>query len=347
MSIFSYNQRNNIILISIVVLGCFLLYALSSMFSAILGAIVMYTIFRPFYLYLVNKKGWNKSGVATLIIVLSLLVIVLPFLALSLMVISKIASIDLSSLPIQVWQAKVDEFTGKYINQPHFFEDTVAKLGNLATELFPSIIGGAANIIITLVVMYFLLFFMFTQINEFEATLLRYAPFREQYSLKFATELRDSTYSNVLGQGLIALVQGALLANGFWLAGIPDPIFWGVIGVFLSFLPIIGAPTLTIPAAAILFVNDHTLKGVLLLAYGVLFIGNIDNVMRMIINKRVANTHPLISVIGVFIGIPMFGILGLVFGPLLLSYFLLLVEIYETNRLAADRLDRIRGTSDS
>ena len=263
------------------------------------------------------------------------------------MVIGKIASIDLSSLPIQVWQSKVDAFTGEHINQPHFFEDTVAKLGTYATELFPSIIGSAAGIIITLFVMYFLLFFMFTQIYEFEATMLKYAPFREQYSLKFALALRDSTYSNVLGQGLIALVQGALLANGFWLAGIPDPLFWGIIGVFLSFLPVIGAPTLCIPASIILFVNDHTLKGILLLAYGVLFIGNIDNVLRLIINKRVANTHPLITIIGVFIGIPLFGILGLVFGPLLLSYFLLLVEIYETNLLAADRLDRIRGAGES
>ena len=347
MSIFNYTQRNNIILLIIIVLGGLLLYALSEVFSSILGAIVLFTIFRPFYLYLVEKKRWNKSGSATLIIVISLLVIVFPFLALCFMVIGKIASIDLSSLPIQVWQSKVNAFTGEHINQPHFFEDTVAKLGNYATELFPSIIGSAAGIIITLFVMYFLLFFMFTQIYEFEATMLRYAPFRKQYSLKFAMALRDSTYSNVLGQGLIALVQGALLANGFWLAGIPDPIFWGIVGVFLSFLPVIGAPTLCIPASIMLFVNDHTLKGILLLAYGILFIGNIDNVLRLIINKRVANTHPLISIIGVFIGIPLFGILGLVFGPLLLSYFLLLVEIYETNRLAADRLDRIRGVEES
>ncbi|HEY0245346.1 MAG TPA: AI-2E family transporter, partial [Mucilaginibacter sp.] len=80
------------------------------------------------------------------------------------------------------------------------------------------------------------------------------------------------------------------------------------------------------------------------LAYGLLFIGNIDNVLRMIINRRIANTHPIISVIGVFVGLPLFGILGLVFGPLLLSYFLLLIEIYETNRLAADRLERIRSS---
>jgi len=171
---------------------------------------------------------------------------------------------------------------------------------------------------------------------------LKYAPFREQHAIRFAVALRNATYSNVLGQGIIAIVQGTLLANGFWIFGLPDPLFWGVIGAFISFLPVVGAPTLSIPASIILFVQGHTLKGVALLIYGLLFIGNVDSFLRMIINRRIANTHPLITIIGVLIGIPLFGITGLVFGPLLLSYFLLLLEIYETNRMAADRLERIR-----
>jgi predicted PurR-regulated permease PerM len=347
MSIFNYKQRNTIILVSIIALGCFILYALSNLFSSILGAIVLFTIFRPFYLYLVEKREWKRSVAALLIIISSLIVIVLPFIAISFMVIGKIAAINTNDLPIQQWMVKIDNFALTTFKQPNFAENTLQKLSTYATDLFPSLIGSAANIILTLLVLYFLLYFMFVQIKEFEAALLRYAPFREQYAIKFAQALRDSTYSNVLGQGIIAVVQGGLLANGFWIAGIPDPVFWGVIGAFISFLPVVGAPTLCIPAALFLFANHQALQGVLLLAYGLLFIGNIDNVLRMIINKRVANTHPLISVIGVFIGLPLFGILGLVFGPLLLSYFLLLVEIYETNRMAADRLDRLQSGSDS
>jgi predicted PurR-regulated permease PerM len=221
------------------------------------------------------------------------------------------------------------------------------KLGSYATQLFPSILGSAASIILTLLVLYFLLYFMLVQINDFEAGMLKYAPFREQHALKFATALRNSTYSNVLGQGIIAITQGTLLALGFYAFGIPDALFWGVIGSFISFLPVVGAPTLCIPASIILFATGHNVKGILLLAYGLLFIGNVDNVLRMIINKRIGNTHPIITVIGVFIGLPLFGILGLVFGPVLLSYFLLLLEIYETNRLAADRLERIRTGTDT
>ena len=346
MSIFNHKQRNNITLISIILLGCLLFYALSDLFSSILGAIVLYTIFRPVYIHLVEGRKWNRSFVAILLIMISVIVVVIPFLTLSFMMIDKISGLNRNTFPIEEWLGKLDHFAGSNFRQPHFADSIMLKVGTLVTDLFPSIIGSAVSIIITLLVMYFLLYFMFVQMRQFEAGLLRYAPFKEQHALKFAVALRNATYSNVLGQGIISIVQDALLANGFWIAGIPDPVFWGVIGAFISFLPVVGAPTLCIPAAIIIIVNGHTLKGILLLAYGLLFIGNIDNVLRMIINKRLANTHPIISIIGVFIGIPLFGILGLVFGPVLLSYFLLLVEIYETNRMAADRLERIKTGPD-
>lgn len=342
MSIFNYKQRNNIILVSIIVLACFLLYALSELFSSILGAIVLFTIFRPFYLYMVERRKFNTTLAALVIIFISLIVIVIPFLSLSIMVIGKIGGINREALPIEQWTAKIDAFTGANLNQPHFAEDTLQKLGAYAADLFPSLLSSAASIILTLLVMYFLMYFMFTQMREFETGLLKYAPFREQHALKFAQALRNATYSNVLGQGIIAITQGVLLAMGFYAFEIPDAIFWGVIGCFLSFLPVVGAPTMCIPAAIIFFASGHNVKGVLILAYGLLFIGNVDNVLRVVINKRVGNTHPIISIIGAFIGLPLFGILGLVFGPVLLSYFLLLLEIYETNRMAADRLERIR-----
>lgn len=347
MSIFNYKQRNNIILAGIVILGCFLLFALSGLFSSILGAIVFFTIFRPIYLHFVETRGWNKTLVAVLIIITSFIVIIVPMMALSIMVVGKIGSISKDSFNLQEWVGKIDDYAGYNFNQPHLAENTLQKLGAYATDLFPSILSSAANIIITLLLMYFLMYFMFTQIREFEAALLKYAPFREQHAIKFAVALRNSTYSNVLGQGIIAITQGTLLAMGFYAAQLPDPVFWGVIGCFISFLPVVGAPTLTIPAGIILIAQGHSLKGILLMAFGLLVIGNIDNVLRMVINRRVGNTHPIISIIGVFIGIPLFGILGLVFGPLLLSYFLLLLEIYETNRMAADRLERIRTGPDA
>ncbi|MDT3403519.1 AI-2E family transporter [Mucilaginibacter terrae] len=341
MPIFSHQQRNNIVLVSIIVLGCFLLYALSEIFSSILGAIVLYVLFRPLYLLLTEKRGWNSGLSAIVIMFTSLVVIVIPFLLLSFMVIEKIISFKTDAIPLDSWIDKIDMFTSEHFNQPRFAEETLQKLGSYAAELFPSILGSAASIILTLLVMYFILYFMFVQLREFEARMLRYAPFSQQHALKFADALRSATYSNVLGQGIISLVQGVLLANGFWIVGIPDAVFWGVIATFISFLPVVGAPTLSIPAGIYLMLLGRNWAGIGIMAYGLLFIGNLDHVLRMVINKRIANTHPAISIIGVFIGLPLFGILGLVFGPVLLSYFILLTQVYETNRMAADRLERV------
>src|ERR1700749_4857201 len=108
MSIFNYKQRNNIVLAGIIILGCFLLYALSGLFSSILGAIILFTIFRPVYLNLVIKRRWNKTAVALLIIFISLIAIVIPFLSLSIMVIDKISGITQDTLPIQDWIYKID-----------------------------------------------------------------------------------------------------------------------------------------------------------------------------------------------------------------------------------------------
>lgn len=345
MSIFNYKQRNNIILVAIVILGCFLVYALRGLTNSILGAIVLYTVFRPMYLNLTEKRNWGSAWAAVLIIFISLIAIVIPLLSLSILVVNKISDISSQHLPIHEWLAKVDAFAGSHLNQPNFVNslNINQKVGTFVTDLFPSLVSSTADIFLTLLVMYFLLFYMFTQIRDFEAGLIRYAPFREQHALKFAEELRTATYSNVIGQSIISLSQGILFAIGLRIIDFPDPIFWGVIGTFISFLPVVGVPTLAILFSAIMFFNGETWKGLFLIGYGFVLIVYLDNYLRLFINKRLANTHPLITIIGVVIGIPLFGILGLVFGPVLLSYFLLLVEIYETNRMAEERLERMNN----
>jgi predicted PurR-regulated permease PerM len=345
MSIYSYKQRNDIVLAILIILGCFVLYSLRTIAGTLLSTIVLYTLLLPVYNLLVEKYKVKDRIAATLIILLSLLVIVLPFLMLSLMVIDKITEFQADPMRMMVIMQRIDDFIGSKLDQPHLLDKGMAKLSQFATELFPSLISGAFNIILGLVIMYFLLYFMMVQRKEFEAGLLKYAPFREQNALKFAEELKNNTYSNVLGQGYIAIVQGSLLSISFFMFGISDPIFWGVIATFLCFLPAIGAPLVFVPAAIIELANGNDTAGWGILLFGFIVITNIDNVLRLIIAKGISNTHPIITVVGVIIGIPIFGILGLVFGPLLLSYFMLTIRIYETSKLATERLEKLRSGS--
>ncbi len=343
MSIYSYKQRNDIVLAILIILGCFVLYSLRTIAGTLLSTIVLYTILLPVYNLLVEKYKLKDWIAASLMILLSLLVIVLPFLMLSLMVIDKITEFQADPMRMMVIMQRIDDFIGSKLDQPHLLDKGMSKLSQFATELFPSLISGAFNIILGLVIMYFLLYFMMVQKKEFEAGLLKYAPFREQNALKFAEELKNNTYSNVLGQGYIAIVQGSLLSISFFLFGISDPIFWGVIATFLCFLPAIGAPLIFVPTAIIELANGNDTAGWGILIFGFVLITNIDNVLRLIIAKGISNTHPIITVVGIIIGIPIFGILGLVFGPLLLSYFMLTIRIYETSKLATERLEKLKS----
>lgn len=237
MSIYSYKQRNSIVLAILVILGCAILFSLRIIAGALLSTIVLYTIFRPVFLFLTQYWHWKHWIAAIAIILISLIIIVMPFLTLSLLVIDKIAEFQQDPMRIKVFIQKIDDFAGSKLNLPDFLNKALQKAGDFAQELFPSILGSAAGVALGLVVMYFLLYFMFIQREEFEAGLLKYAPFSEQNAIKFATELKTTTYSTVLGQGFIAIVQGALVSIGFFM--------WNTRSHFLGsdcYLPFIFAP---------------------------------------------------------------------------------------------------------
>jgi predicted PurR-regulated permease PerM len=341
MSVFSYKQRQNINLVIIIALGVLIAYSLQDIFSAILSTLVLYTILRPVYIHLAEVKNWNKRFVAILLIVISLVLIVLPFYALSSMVINKISELRQNEIFFKNLLVKLQHLLPFEINE-NLIQEGLNRLGNWATQLFPSLISSAVNIILSLLVVYFLLYFMLIERKQFEASLVKYAPFREQNALRFGNEMKNTTFANVLGQGLICLVQGSLVSLSFYVLGYQDPVFWGVITAFISFIPILGPPVVFVPAAILQIVNGHNFEGWAMIAFGFIVVINIDNVLRFIIAKKVGNIHPIITVIGVIIGIPLFGILGLVFGPLLLSYFILLIKIYESSTLASERLERIK-----
>lgn len=330
MSIYSVKQQRNIVLILTILLGLFLAYSLKDIFTAILGAIILYTIFRPMYLHLVKKNNWKRSLSSLLIIIISFIIIILPFFALSWMVVNKIGYYRQQPDEIQKLLEHITKLVGIDIQKSEIIESAIKNMENWALGSFPSVVNALFGIFLLITIMYFILYFMFVEHEKFEKIILRYMPFREHNTLLFAEELKNITYSNVLGQGLIAVTQGGLVCVGFLIFNINDPIFWGVVSTILSFIPVIGAPLVFIPAGLIEISYGNNLNGYGIIIWGLVLVTNIDNVMRLLIAKRIANTHPVITIIGVIIGIPLFGVLGLVFGPLLISYFLLLISIYES-----------------
>jgi predicted PurR-regulated permease PerM len=335
MSVFTDKQRNNIVLGVIVLLACVIIYSLRELFNAFLGSIILYTIFKPLYFRVKKRAGKVVSAVT--VILSSFIIIVMPFFTLSYMVVNRLAKLQDDNFQLKAFVSRVDDFIGNKIHQPNLIEKYINKFTQFIQDLFPSLLTGALGVFLTITVMYFILYFMLVQSERFENNLLKYAPLKKEHALQFAEELRYTTFSNVLGQGVIALVQGLLVVLCFFIAGINDAVFWGIIAFFLSFMPVIGAPLITGPAALVMFMNGHNGEGTFIALFTLIIIINIDNVIRFMINKKLADTHPIITVIGVIIGLPLFGFVGLVFGPLLLLWFIHLVKIYEINKVAVEQ----------
>ena len=329
MSIYTPKQQKNLILAFTLILGAFLIYSMIEFVSALLGAIIMYTLLRSYFMKLVDVKKWKKSSAALMIMLISFIILILPFFTLSWMIVDKINYYTVHVDEVRSLVSHLSASVGVDLNDSNMMSDVIQKAESWALGTFPSILSSIFNIFFLIAIMYFILYFMFTEHVAFENALLRYMPFKPENAMRLAGELQKITQTNVIGQGVIALVQGMCLTLGFYIFNIPDAIFWGVLATLLSFVPLLGAAIVFIPAGLIELSFNNYYSGVGILVYGIVVVSNIDNVLRLIINKKIANMHPLISILGVIIGIPLFGILGLVFGPLLISFFILSVGIYE------------------
>jgi predicted PurR-regulated permease PerM len=175
---------------------------------------------------------------------------------------------------------------------------------------------------------------MLVNINRLEAAILHYLPFSRRKILIFGEELKAQTVSNAVGVPLVAFGQGFTAYIGYLICAVPEPAFWAVLTGATSILPILGTGLFWIPIVAYLIIQQLTWQAIFLIVWGVMVMGTIDNVIRFMLAKKMANVHPLVTVLGIIIGLQNFGITGLVFGPLVISYFLILIKMYYSDYFA-------------
>lgn len=330
-SIYTKAQSKNIAMILIAVLGALLFIFSLHILTALLSAAILYILFKPLHVYLVFKKTVNNSVSSVIVVMLSFLIFVLPLMGLSIMIINKINGFQNHPEILNNIVNRIQNLAGSNFNLKDMIHNSINDISKWTMGVFSNIMSGAISLFISLIVLYFSLFFMLKSHEKFESILFKYLPFGNKNSLQFADELKKMTYSNILGQGLIGLSQGLIVAIGFLIFGIADPWFWGFVSVFVCFLPIVGAPIIFVPAAIIELSSGDTFAGIGILLWGGILVTLVDNFLRQFISKKIANTHPLITIIGVIIGVPVFGLIGLVIGPFMISYFILLFKMYEVN----------------
>jgi len=218
--------------------------------------------------------------------------------------------------------------------------NAINQLGPYLGQLLPKILGVTLDTVTLIAAMYFMLYFMLVNGRGMEDSLYEYIPLKDGNVELIGKEVKTMVVSNTIGIPLIAFIQGIIGLIGYLIIGISEPLLWFVATCITAMLPIVGAALIYVPLSVMLFVQGETGKGIAMALWGFLLIGLVDNLFRFLLNKKLGDIHPLITVFGVIVGIKLFGFIGLVFGPLLISMFILLLRIYSTEFLVKKRETR-------
>lgn len=322
--------KQTIFIIVLIGLGGFLFWLMKGFLSAFLGSVVFYIIFRQPYFKLTEKpkRKWPKPLAIVLLMLVSFIVLILPVALVSIMMSSKISYLIAHYDEILQLIQQQSERLSAWIGIDLLSKETTMKLASYAAEVVPSFLNATLGAVVDVFVMYFILYFMLSNAREMEKYVRENLPFNDANDALLLSELKNQTLSNAIGIPVLAILQGFTAWIGYIALGVEEPLFWAVITALMSVLPLVGTTIVWIPLSIMLMVNGKTWQGTVLLLYGLVIITNIDNVFRFVVQKKLGDIHPLITFFGVIIGLGLFGFVGIIFGPLLISYFILLARIY-------------------
>jgi predicted PurR-regulated permease PerM len=340
------NVKMALALLIIVVLTAVIVYAIFPYLNYFFGAFILYIIFESLYHFFTKRIRLNKQIAAVLVIIISLFVVLIPLYFLLNIIINEIqqlllnqasiiASIQSGGQSLNVYLLKLDI---PVADLQTTIEQKLMDVGSQAFNYTSRFIFGSLQSLseqaIGLFIMYFLLYYLLTEENsDFVRRVYEAVPFNAENTVTLVEEFRRIVRTTLISTGAIALFQGSILTVTFLIFGIRGAFLWGALAAIFSFLPVLGAPLIWVPAAIIqLLLKDYT-AGIAIIAVGI-FISVIDNFLRPVIQNRVGELHPLLSLLGIVIGVPLFGLIGIVIGPLLLSYFILTVEMFSKEYLS-------------
>ena len=328
MNTFNNRIKQLLLLFIIIFLGFLAIRELTYFLPGLLGALTLYILSREKYFRLVYEKKWKKGLSAILFIVYYLLLIGLPvFLAITLITPKVNTFMKDPSHLLDNISASITAIQDR-IGYDLVSENTLSSGLKQVSQFIPTILNSTANVISNLALMLFLLYFMLYHGSELEAVTSRTIPLQKRNIHLLATETKKVVKANALGIPLISIVQGATAALGYFIFGVREWALWGFLTGVFAFFPVVGTMVIWVPLVIFQYAVGNNLQATGLLIYSVLITGNVDYVARITLLKRMGDVHPVITVLGVIIGLNLFGFIGLIFGPLLLSYLVLLYRIY-------------------
>ncbi|HSU29562.1 MAG TPA: AI-2E family transporter [Chitinophagaceae bacterium] len=328
MQEFNDRIKQVLLLALLILLICLVIGKLTVFLPGLLGALTLYILSRARYFQLVFNRKWKKGRAAALFIIYYLIILGIPiFLAVTL--ISPKINTFLTDPAGMINDAKaslmsVQQKIGLNLFSEKSLTDSLSKL----SAFIPTLINSTATLISNLAIMLFILYYMLYNGREIEKFLARVIPLKTENIQVLASETKKMVRANALGIPLIAIIQGLTATLGYYIFGVEEFWLWGFLTGVFAFFPVVGTMIVWVPLVLYTFATGTDWQAIALLIYSLIVTGNIDYIARITLLKRLGNVHPVITILGILVGLGLFGFIGLIFGPLLLNYIIVLFNIY-------------------
>lgn len=315
-------------------LGLILLILVRPFMTALVLAGAFAVIFRPFYLK--TLKVLKYPALASMVVLLFIFtIVILP------------VTLVLSELFLETRQFLITEpnegpfyeyyqIATNYINElfPALNEDfsslrqeivtwLIGNLNTIFSSLFKTLIGA--------LIFFFALFYLLKDGHKFKRQLITLSPLPNNQDEQIFIKIKRTINSVVMGNLLIAVIQGTIGAIGFGIFGFSQPVLLGAITAILSLIPGVGPILVYIPTVAIKALAGDITGAIGLAIWGLIMVMPVDNLMRPFFIERGMKVHPFFILVSVLGGIIFFGPIGFILGPIILSLFFALVTIYLDN----------------
>ena len=321
----------------IVVLGTILFVEFIPFLGGILGACTIYILVRKQMLYLTEKKHLRRSFVAVILLLETILCFLIPLSLAVWLFINKLQNFNLD--PTQLVKSAehianlIEQRTGYDVLDTSNIMSAVSILPKIGQVLMGEISGFAINVAVLVLILYFMLIGG-AKMEKYVYSIL---PFSDENKKNVLNEINMIVTSNAIGIPLLAIIQGLIALLGYWIFDVPSPFLFGFLTCFATIIPVVGTALVWLPLALYMTLTGDWVNAAGLTAYALIIITNVDNLIRFILQKKMADTHPLITIFGVIIGLSLFGFMGIIFGPLLISIFILCFNIFKEKYLDNDR----------
>jgi predicted PurR-regulated permease PerM len=301
--------------------------------GAIVLAITLSILFHPIYSAL-QRVMPRWPGLAAFITMLSgVIIILIPLTYFGFKIFA-----ETQDLYIHVTSGNTGNFfefiqniIQKYI--PWFtvdFDQYVKQFLSMLAGSLGSIFSTITSLTISLLISLFTFYYLLKDGYRLKNAIVKISPLSHQNTEEILTKMSHMANSVIKGSLVVAIVQGILAGLGFFAFGLPNPVLWGSVAIVASLIPVAGTALVIVPGVISLFLSGNIAFAIALGIWGIILVGLADNFLRPYLIERDSKVHPLLALLSVLGGLAVFGATGLLLGPLILSFFLALLDIYPT-----------------